>query len=714
LALQDMEEGVVMTARRTRIRLVSLVTAVGASLGLAIGVALAFNPTLSNFEIEGDLTSGIFNGGGSVPTVTGVDWADGGPGTGALLADGTDNPAEPGSAALITDPVSGNGDTSTFQASKENDNSTLSDPPPPGGKLVTQTPWTIVTGQSQPKDDLTNSYFYGLISGNQADVVVGAERTAVTGESHLDFEFNQLDWVTCPTDADSQCPQRMEGDVLVAANIDSDGVTTFYNVYVWDLPGGIDAGAGLRGSVTPASTTGCDGYAINGTKPAKFAGCPWEEVVFQANEIIGVLNQAPVAAGPWGSKDSANANRTTIPTAGMFEAFLDFDALGFPPSCPGFAKASVKTRASGEGITSSMSDLSGPVDIDLNTCATVIVKKDMVGGTASFSYTGTPNGTITTDLGTISATVAPGNYSSIEAAPPTGWSLTSIVCDDSDSTGTLATRTANFVVGNNETVTCTFTNTKQPTLTINKVCVPTTDTGLFNLREDGVTKTANAACGTGTGAFQTTIGSHTVSETAGTGTSLANYTSVISGDCTAAGAVTLAAGDNKTCTITNTRKPTLTINKVCVPTTDPGLFNLRVDGSTVTADAACGTGTGAFQTTIGSHTVSETAGTGTSLANYTSVISGDCTAAGAVTLAAGDNKTCTITNTRLFKIIVLVCNQSTNLLHPSTVTIDGVDKTSLAPGSLTPAEQAALCGLGGASYSDKGLGNHPGNVNIAN
>jgi hypothetical protein len=158
----------------------------------------------------------------------------------------------------------------------------------------------------------------------------------------------------------------------------------------------------------------------------------------------------------------------------------------------------------------------------------------------------------------------------------------------------------------------------------------------------------------------------------------------------------------------------LTINKVCVPTTDPGLFNLRNDGVTKTANAACGTGTGAFQVSIGSHTVSETAGTNTNLANYSTLIGGDCATDGTVTLAAGQNKTCTITNSRLFKIIVLVCNQSTNLLHPSTVTIDSVNKTSLAPGTLTPAEQAALCGLGGAAYPDKGLGDHPGNVNIAN
>ena len=47
-----------------------------------------------------------------------------------------------------------------------------------------------------------------------------------------------------------------------------------------------------------------------------------------------------------------------------------------------------------------------------------------------------------------------------------------------------------------------------------------------------------------------TIGSHTVSETTDPG-----YTATIGGDCAADGSVTLAAGDDKTCTITNDDKP---------------------------------------------------------------------------------------------------------------------------------------------------------------
>ena len=107
-------------------------------------------------------------------------------------------------------------------------------------------------------------------------------------------------------------------------------------------------------------------------------------------------------------------------------------------------------------------------------------------------------------------------------------------------------------------------------------------------------------------------------------------------------------GDGLTvnCVVTNTwQSGTLTVNKVCVPVADPGKFNLRVDGANVTANATCGTGTGPQQYSIGIHTVAETAGTGTILGDYTSVIGGACAANGTVTLAVGDNKVCTITNT---------------------------------------------------------------------
>lgn len=89
----------------------------------------------------------------------------------------------------------------------------------------------------------------------------------------------------------------------------------------------------------------------------------------------------------------------------------------------------------------------------------------------------------------------------------------------------------------------------------------------------------------------------------------------------------------------------------------------------------------------------------------------DTAAPQAVTVAGGSTVTLTFVDPRDFKVIVLVCKEADNSLYPSTVTLDGVDKTSLstAPSGLTAAQ---LCGLGGAAYDDKSFGNHPANVNI--
>ena len=54
----------------------------------------------------------------------------------------------------------------------------------------------------------------------------------------------------------------------------------------------------------------------------------------------------------------------------------------------------------------------------------------------------------------------PGTYSATETLP-TGWGLTSIVCDDGNSSGSLTYRKATFRLEAGETVKCTFTNTKK-------------------------------------------------------------------------------------------------------------------------------------------------------------------------------------------------------------------------------------------------------------
>jgi hypothetical protein len=196
--------------------------------------------------------------------------------------------------------------------------------------------------------------------------------------------------------------------------------------------------------------------------------------------------------------------------------------------------------------------------------------------------------------------------------------------------------------------TCTITNDDvQPKLTVVKKIVNdnggnATLASFLPLQVGGTTVVNGSATGFNAGTY-------TVSETSVTG-----YVATFSGDCDSGGSVTLAVGSpDKSCIITNDDDPVvLTVNKVLVPSTDAGKFNLQIDGVTKATDVGDGGTTGAVILSIGPHTVSELAGTGTVLADYTVVIGGDCASDGTITLAAGDQKTCTITNTKLGHIIV--------------------------------------------------------------
>jgi hypothetical protein len=224
---------------------------------------------------------------------------------------------------------------------------------------------------------------------------------------------------------------------------------------------------------------------------------------------------------------------------------------------------------------------------------------------------------------------------------------------------------------------------KVATIEVKKVCVPTSDTGTFDLNIDGVVKKDNATCAGGaastTGAVEVSAGTnadpgaeHNVSETDFT---TANYTSTYactggtnapaSGTGTSIPNFTVNPDEVIVCTFTNTRNPgKIELVKALSPTTDPGLFNLFIKagsaaGATVASATNVGDGgtTGAGGTTlaIGTYNLSETQGTGTLLSNYT-VLGPTCVnrvgggsvtvTSGNVTIGSNDDIICTITNTR--------------------------------------------------------------------
>jgi hypothetical protein len=158
-------------------------------------------------------------------------------------------------------------------------------------------------------------------------------------------------------------------------------------------------------------------------------------------------------------------------------------------------------------------------------------------------------------------------------------------------------------------------------------------------------------CGGTTGAVHVSPGQYVVRERGAGNTQLSDYDRFVGGDCGFDGTVVVEAGDQLTCQITNVRKGTqpmpaeLTVTKLCVPEDDGGRFDLTIDGQTE-RDVACGESFGPVPVAPGTHQVSESAGTGTSLTDYTTTIGGACAPDGSVTLAAGQQATCTITNVR--------------------------------------------------------------------
>ena len=277
----------------------------------------------------------------------------------------------------------------------------------------------------------------------------------------------------------------------------------------------------------------------------------------------------------------------------------------------------------------------------------MIVKKDMVGGTDTFNYSGTPSGAISIDLGTISQAVAPGQYSSTEAAKA-GWDLSSIACDDGNSSGSLANRQATFNVEAGETVTCTFTNTKQGQVIVKKVMVGGTDTFTYSGTPAGDISSNN-----GTISANVAAGQYVSTEAAKAGWDL---TGIVCDDANSSGSLAnrqatfnVEAGETVTCTFTNEKDAGITVQKQTNPEGDPQSFSFTAsydaDGFALTDGQSNSSG----DLDAGTYSVSETVPAGWDLA---SAVCSDGSAPGSIGLAAGESVTCVFTNVKDANIVV--------------------------------------------------------------
>jgi hypothetical protein len=314
-------------------------------------------------------------------------------------------------------------------------------------------------------------------------------------------------------------------------------------------------------------------------------------------------------------------------------------------------------------------------------CGSVTVVKEATGAVSTpvFNYATnlgpafslSPNitvaGTPATDS-TVFDNIMPGNYSITETDDADFGSTTTAECVYAGGApvtgGTYDLNSANFDVQIGEAITCTFRNA-QPQLQVNKLVkacpAPAEDTGSFQLTIDTNNVGDPVKHNQNSGPHWVNMGGHTVGETGAGGTDLADYTSSISGmsnDCDD-GNITIDSLGVHTCTITNSRKPKVTVNKTTVGGPAPGSLQLCIGGSCVSAtthevllDTETSPGSGVFVGPVVKEIASSLTAYNTAIScnngQRTWRLSGNADTEREVdlndTLEAGDHVTCEIVN----------------------------------------------------------------------
>ncbi|TAM87149.1 MAG: hypothetical protein EPN43_09625, partial [Jatrophihabitans sp.] len=279
------------------------------------------------------------------------------------------------------------------------------------------------------------------------------------------------------------------------------------------------------------------------------------------------------------------------------------------------------------------------------TCTYLTLVKTVNGGTASpgawtlsaagpTNVSGAGNSTAVTKVH-----VAPGSYTLSESGGPAGYTRTGLAC----SPNSLSGGTVVIAAGND--VTCTFTNTANASVQINKTWVIDGTTYADGSQPPGYS--AAPTLTGGSGAAPTTFGSPglgylfgdsvTVGETGPT--MPAGCANVASG---ALGQHTLGAGLN-TYAITNTVSCTyLTLVKDVNGTASPTAWTLSATGPTPVSGVTGAAGVTKVHVLPGTYTLGESGPAGY---QQTGLVCSTGGSGKTVSIAAGSNVTCTFTNT---------------------------------------------------------------------
>ncbi|MDY6835583.1 MAG: hypothetical protein SVY53_12365 [Chloroflexota bacterium] len=247
--------------------------------------------------------------------------------------------------------------------------------------------------------------------------------------------------------------------------------STGLSVNAWHLPGSSNAGktpAELDNIYADPGTTWL-GYKLEG---ADLATGTYTNGTITVTITNMVMNEGEPIAFDWTSNIGIDAIVVKDGNAGA--NFYVYDGLTSPTD--GATDTSLGSWRDSEetndtGLTTPIDNQTLKAISHITFCydieqtpqtGTIIVEKqtDPDGAPDSFTYSGDVAGVIKDGEQIVVSGLQPGTYTSTELVPA-GWSLTSITCDDSNSSGDLNTSTVTFQLEAGETVKATFTNTKE-------------------------------------------------------------------------------------------------------------------------------------------------------------------------------------------------------------------------------------------------------------
>jgi hypothetical protein len=553
--------------------------------------------------------------------------------------------------------------------------------------------WTCVSqGNPADKEDILHSYAALSIGTSGAHtghriLSVGLERYSSNGTASLGFWILKDGTIGCAAPS-TFTGAHQDGDILLTSEFTGGGTVSSITAYQW---------------------VGSSPGALNTTPIATGADCA---TTTNAN-LCARVNSASIPT-PWPTHPKSGANNN-LPANQFFEAAVDLDAI-LPGANQCFTGILGTTRSSA-GTTADIKDYAR---LNLNTCGTLNIVKDAIPNDAqdfAFTATGglTPSSFSLDDDadGTLPNTktftnVAPGSYGVSEAAV-SGWDQTSAVCSDSSLVN-------NISIQAGETVTCTFTNTQQKAhLTLLKDVVndnggTAVDTD-WTLSASGQTPISGVEGNAAVTDAAVNAGVYTLGESGGpAGYTASTYSCVKNGgQPVVSNSITLAAGDNATCTITNNDiAPILHLRKVVVNDNGGSALNtawtLHADGAganDLSGSTPVDSGAGLLADTWA---LSETGGPSGYTASAWVCVGGQQNGAN-ITVGIGQEATCTITNNDIAPKLILEKTVVNNNGGTATeadfqAKIDGDNVAWDAENAVSVGQHTAseVAGPGGAGY----------------